>query len=69
MLINNIFEVVKFNFILGKCFGFFPFSVNYKSSTKVYVKPFDYVIHFTSVLLTTTVTYCYQRFSIGELSK
>lgn len=69
MLINNIFDVVKFNFILGKYFGFFPFSVNFKSSTEiVYVKSYDYVLYFTSVLLTTVVTYFYQRFSIGEAS-
>lgn len=43
--------------------------MNYKSSTEIVsVEPFDYVIHFASVLLTTTVTYFYQRFSIGEAS-
>lgn len=65
----NICDVVKFNINLGKYFGFFPFSVNYKSSTEtVCVESFDYVIHFTTLLLTTTVTYFYRRFSIGEAS-
>lgn len=69
MLKNNIFEVVKFNFLLGKYFGFFPFSVNFKtffSTEIVCVEPFDYVIHITSVLLSATVTYYYKIFSIGE---
>lgn len=69
MLIKNIFDVIKFNFILGKYFGFFPFSVNFKSLSKIVcVKPFDYVIHFASVILSTTVTYCYERLSIDEAS-
>lgn len=67
MLKNNIFEVVKFNFLLGKYFGFFPFSVNFKNSTEIVcVQPFDYVIHLTSILLSATVTYYYKLFSIGE---